>query len=59
MRDTKDVLKAKIQLLTMLSDRECSCDKSKCAEHFEYMRKLRYEYECQLESYEEEFNSSH
>ena len=45
----QEVLKAKIALLTMLIERECSCDKTKCAEHFMYLESLRYEYQCMYE----------
>lgn len=42
-------LKAKIDLLTWLLERECGCDKSRCAEHFLYMKQLLYEYKCKYE----------
>jgi hypothetical protein len=42
-------IKARIDLLEMLINRECSCDKSKCAEHFLYMESLLYEYKCKYE----------
>ena len=45
----QEVLMAKIALLTMLIERECQCDKSKCAEHFMYLESLRYEYQCMYE----------
>ena len=44
------VLTEKIRLLGMLITRECECDRSRCAEHFRYLQKLKYEYELQLEA---------
>ena len=35
----------RLKVLYLLRDRECACDKSKCAEHFMYIDKLIYEYE--------------
>lgn len=29
---------------------------AKCAGHFEYLRRLKFEYECKIEEYEEEIN---
>ena len=43
-------------LLDMLYNRECRCDRAKCAGHFEYLRRLKFEYECKIEEYEEEIN---
>lgn len=45
----QEIIKARIDLLEMLINRECSCDKSKCAEHFLYMESLLYEYKCKYE----------
>lgn len=47
-------LKANIDLLGMLLNRECNCDKARCSEHFQYMAKLKFDYECKLEDYEAE-----
>ena len=44
MRETE------IKLLRMILDRECDCDKSRCAEHFMYLEKLLYEYEAERDS---------
>lgn len=57
MESTIDVLKAQISLLAMLIERECKCDRAKCAEHFAYMRQLKYDYECKLEDHEAETNA--
>lgn len=40
-------------LLDMLINRECECDKRLLAEHFQYMKSLKYEYECKIEEYEQ------
>jgi hypothetical protein len=49
MTSEKEIkLKSKVELLQYLLDRECNCDKSKCAEHFHYMKSLLYEYKTQL-----------
>ena len=40
--------RACVALLDMLYNRECRCDRAKCAGHFEY--------ECKIEEYEEEIN---
>lgn len=55
MEDTERlaVLKAKRDLLAMLIDRECKCDRRACAEHFRYMEALKFDYECKIEDYEE------
>ena len=45
-----------VALLDMLYNRECRCDRAKCAGHFEYLRRLKFEYECKIEEYEEEIN---
>ena len=45
-----------VALLDMLYNRECRCDRAKCAGHFEYLRWLKFEYECKIEEYEEEIN---
>ena len=42
----------------MLIDRECKCDRSKCAEHFRYMEQLRFEFESQIEDYENGISES-
>ena len=42
--------RACVALLDML------CDRAKCAGHFEYLRRLKFEYECKIEEYEEEIN---
>ncbi len=42
-------LKAKIEVLQYLNDRECNCDKSKCSEHFNYIRALIYDYQTRLD----------
>lgn len=49
----QEILKAKIMLLDMLINRECECDKRLLAEHFQYMKSLKYEYECKIEEYEQ------
>lgn len=46
----ESILKAKIDLLEMLINRECGCDKSRCAEHFFYMSSLLYEYKQKYEA---------
>ena len=43
------VLQGKIDLLTWLINRECKCDRDRCAEHFRYFEQLRFEYECKIE----------
>ena len=54
MISTKEIeLRAKIQVLEYLSERECKCDKSKCSEHFNYMKSLLYDYRTQLEELNE------
>ena len=45
-------LRGKVELLTWLIDRECKCDRAKCAEHFRYMEQLKFQYECEIEDYE-------
>ena len=47
-------LKSKVELLTWLIVRECKCDRARCAEHFRYMEQLKFDYECQIEDYENE-----
>lgn len=56
MDDTESlaILKAKRNLLAMLIDRECKCDRRACAEHFRYMEMLKFEYECKIEDYEKD-----
>lgn len=48
------ILRAKRDLLAMLIDRECKCDRRLCAEHFRYMEMLKFDYECKIEEYERE-----
>lgn len=57
MEDTERlaVLKAKRDLLAMLIDRECKCDRRMCAEHFQYMEVLKFDYECKIEDYEKNY----
>ena len=46
------VLRSKVELLTWLINRECKCDRTKCAEHFRYMEQLKFQYQCEIEDYE-------
>lgn len=46
------ILRGKVELLAWLIERECRCDRAKCAEHFRYMEQLKFEYECEIEDYE-------
>lgn len=57
MEDTERlaVLKAKRDLLAMLIDRECKCDRRMCDEHFRYMEVLKFDYECKIEDYEKNY----
>lgn len=47
-------LRGKIELLSWLLERECKCDRARCAEHFRYMEQLKFDYECKIEDYEKE-----
>ncbi|MDR0754548.1 MAG: hypothetical protein LBF04_04085 [Prevotellaceae bacterium] len=49
-----NVLKAQIKLLAMLIERECNCDRSRCAEHFRYIERLKFDLTIKLEQYENE-----
>lgn len=44
-----EILRARIELLDYLINRECGCDKSRCAEHFLYLKTLKFEYEVKYE----------
>lgn len=46
------VLRGKVDLLGWLIERECKCDRTRCAEHFRYMEQLKFQYECEIEDYE-------
>lgn len=46
------VLRGKVELLAWLIERECKCDRAKCAEHFRYMEQLKFQYECEIDDYE-------
>ena len=46
------ILRGKVELLAWLIGRECKCDRAKCAEHFRYMEQLKFQYECEIEDYE-------
>lgn len=48
--------KACVALLEMIYNRECQCDRAKCAAHFEYLRRLKFEYECKIDEYETKIN---
>lgn len=50
-------LKAKVELLTWLDERECECDKSRCAEHFRHIKQLKFEYQNEIDEYEEDTNN--
>ncbi|MDR1348899.1 MAG: hypothetical protein LBJ63_10850 [Prevotellaceae bacterium] len=47
-------LRAQIKLLAMLIERECNCDRARCAEHFRYMERLKFDLTVKLEQYENE-----
>lgn len=49
-----DTIKAMVGLLGLLIERECECDKSRCREHFDYLAKLKYEYELLLMEHKDE-----
>lgn len=46
-------LRTKIEMLSYLLNRECDCDKSKCSEHFNHIRSLKYEYQIKLDELDE------
>lgn len=54
MEDARRIerLRGNVELLTWLIERECACDRSRCAEHFRYMEQLRFDYACKIEEYE-------
>lgn len=52
------ILRGKVELLTWLIERECKCDRAKCAEHFRYMERLKFQYECEIEDYESNVTKS-
>lgn len=56
MEDERSIerIRGKIELLKWLIERECACDRSRCAEHFRYMERLKFDYECKIEDYENE-----
>lgn len=52
------VLRGKVELLAWLIERECKCDRAKCAEHFRYMEQLKFQYECEIDDYESNIEGS-
>ena len=44
-----EILRSRIELLDYLINRECGCVKSRCAEHFMYLKRLKFEYEVNYE----------
>ena len=57
MGDTIEQLRDRVRLLDMIIERECSCDRANCREHFEYLADLKYQYECKIMDYEDETKS--
>lgn len=57
-KERLEVLKAQRNMLAMLIERECACDRRACAEHFRYIEMLKFEYECKIEDYEKENTKS-
>lgn len=45
-------LKSRVALLNWLLERECKCDRARCADHFRYLEQLKFEYELRIEEYE-------
>lgn len=51
-------LKGNVVLLAWLLERECGCDRARCAEHFRYLEQLKFDCECKIEDYENENKNS-